>query len=225
MSFKDEIEARGITRLCHFTRSQKAIHILSSEAGIKAVDFLEKDVYDVNDPHRFDGRKDFVNCSIQYPNHWYWRRVKDNDSLFREWVILFINPRILLLESTEFCAVNASTANGAYIKKGYQAFQELYSDPVNIRTARYRTRQMLSCCPTDDQAEVLVYKNISRKDIIGVAVKDEDQARKESIRWYYSLSGIPKLDIFIVPDLYTGEWSSKIRQGITPVEYKYEGGV
>lgn len=224
MLSKKAIEDREITRLCHFTRSQKAVHILSSEAGIKAVDFLEKDIYDVNDHFRYDGRKDFVNCSIQYPNHWYWKKIKDQDPLFREWVVLLIYPEVLLLESTEFCAINASTANGAYIKKGYKAFQELYSNPLNI-TMRPRTEQMLPCCPTDDQAEVLVYKNISRKDIIGVAVKDEDQAKKESVRWYYNLSEIPKLDIFIAPDMYNGSWSSKVRQGKIPLEYKYKGGV
>lgn len=37
---KKEIQDRKITRLCHFTRSQKALHILGSEEGIKAVDFF-----------------------------------------------------------------------------------------------------------------------------------------------------------------------------------------
>ena len=37
--FEKEINDRKITRLCHITRSQKALHILSSEDGIKAVDF------------------------------------------------------------------------------------------------------------------------------------------------------------------------------------------
>ncbi|NMA69351.1 MAG: hypothetical protein GX958_08030 [Desulfitobacterium sp.] len=73
MEFKKEIETRGITRLCHFTRSQKDVHILTSETGIKAVDFIEKDIYDVNDPLRLDGKKSYVNCSIQYPNYWYWK--------------------------------------------------------------------------------------------------------------------------------------------------------
>ncbi len=224
--FKEEIKDRGITRLCHFTRSNKALHILSSEAGIKAVDFLEKDIYDANDTNRLDGKTDYVNCSIQYPNHWYWRRVMDKDPLFKDWVILLINPAILLLDTTEFCITNAATGRGAYIKEGYSAFQELFQNTVRAKYERYRTVKMLPCSPTDDQAEVLVYKNISRKDIIGIVVKDEAQAERESIRLYYNLEskGIPKIDIIIVPDLFNGQWSDKIRDGITPLEYKYIGG-
>lgn len=217
---RKEIQDRKITRLCHFTRSQKALHILGSEDGIKAVDFLDKSIYDANDTLRLDGRRQFVNCSIQYPNHWYWNKVKDKEPLFRDWVILLINPEIILLDSTEFCACNAATAYGAYIKKGYGAFKELYDNTVR---GRARTYSMLPCCPTDDQAEVLVYKNISRKDIVGVIVKDEDQAESESIRWS-CLGNIPKLDITIAPDLFNGQWSSKVRQGIIPSEFKYQGG-
>lgn len=215
--FIDKIKERKITRLCHFTRSQKAVHILSSEAGIKAVDFIEKDIYDANDLLRLDGRTDYVNCSIQYPNHWYWNKIKNEDPLFRDWVILLINPAILLLDTTEFCSVNAATARGAYIKKGFNAFEELFNITI---VGRKRTATMLSCCPTDDQAEVLVYKNISRKDIIGVIVKDKDQAERESIRWYDCLKNIPKLEIIIAPDCFNGQWSNKVRKGIVPLEYK-----
>jgi len=218
--FRKEIIERKITRLCHITRSQKALHILTSEDGIQAVDFLDKSIYDANDDLRLDGRTDFVNCSIQYPNHWYWNKVKDKDPLFRNWVILLINPEIILLDTTEFCAFNAAAGKGAYIKKGYGAFKELFNNSVR---GRNRTANMLSCCPTDDQAEVLVYKNISRKDIIGVVVKDEDQAESESIKWFYNLN-VPKLDIIIAPDLFNGQWSNKVRQGTRPLEYKYQGG-
>jgi hypothetical protein len=224
MVFKTEIKNRGITRLCHLTRSQKAVHILTSETGIKAVDFLEKDIYDVNDPQRLDGKKDFVNCSIQYPNHWYWRKVKDKDPLFKEWVILFINPELLLLDTTEFCAVNAATDYGAHIKKGYGAFQGLYSNTLNIKRLRHRTDLMLPCCPTDDQAEVLIYKNISRHDIIGAAVPSEEQAKEEYVRWYYNLKDVPPLGIVIAPDLFNGDWSKKVRRGMAPLEFRYEGG-
>ncbi|HFJ9275116.1 TPA: DarT ssDNA thymidine ADP-ribosyltransferase family protein [Bacillus cereus] len=216
---RQEYQKRNITRLCHITRSQKAVHILSSEDGIQAVEFLDKSLYDANDELRLDGRKDFINCSIQYPNHWYWKRVKDKDPLFREWVILLINPEILTLDTTEFCPVNAATKRGAYINSGYSGFKELFNERVNYRS---RPSQMLHCCPTDDQAEVLVYKNISRKDIIGVVVLNEDQGAGESVRW--EMLNIPKFDISIAPDLFDGEWSTKVRKGIRPIEYNYQGG-
>jgi len=215
---KNAIIKMNITRLCHFTSSRKALHILSSEAGIKAVDFIEESLYDANDPLRLDGRLQHINCSLEYPNHWYWNKVKNKEPLFQDWIILLINPELLELESTEFCPVNAAKGNGVYISKGYNAFLNLFATAINGRT-RYRT--MLSCCPTDDQAEVLIYRNISRRDIFGVVVKDEDQAEKEIIRW--EQSGIPRFDIIIAPDLFNGEWSRKVRQGIRPQEFKYGG--
>lgn len=219
-----EIRDRKITRLCHFTRSSKALHILSSETGLVAVDFLEKDIYDANDELRMDGRTDCINCSIQYPNYWYFKRVKDKVQLFPEWVVLFINPELLLLDSTEFCFTNAAYSRGAYIKKGTDAFRGMFADRVNGKWSRSRTDKMLPCCPTDDQAEALIYKNISRKDIIGVAVPNEEQAEKERIRWYDILKTIPKFDISIAPDLFDGALSDKVRKGIAPREYKFGGG-
>lgn len=221
--FNKEINERGITRLCHFTRSDSALKILGSEDGIKAVDFLDKDVYDSNDLYRLDGRTDCVNCSIQYPNHWYWKKIKNKNPLFNEWVILSINPAILLLDTTEFCAVNAATGRGAYIKKGYNSFKELFQPVVH---GRRRDCIMLPCCPTDDQAEVLVYKNISRKDIIEVIVQDREQAEKMNIRLYYNLESknIPKFNFIIAPDLFDGSWSQKVRRGIKPEEVRYLEG-
>ena len=220
---ENEIRNRKITRLCHFTRSSKALHILSSESGVLAVDFIEKDIYDANDELRMDGRTDCVNCSVQYPNYWYFKNVKDKFPLFTEWVILFVNPGLLLLDTTEFCVTNAAYKKGALISKGYEAFRAIFSNQVFGKYPRYRTDAMLTCCPTDDQAEVLIYKNISRQDIIGVAVPNEDQARRERLRWYGLLKNIPEIPIIIAPHLFTNICSEKIRNGISPLEYIFNG--
>jgi len=97
----------------------------------------------------------------------------------------------------------------------------MFASKVNGKWLISREIDMLPCCPTDDQAEVLVYKNISRKDIIGVAVPDEEQAKKEKIRWYEILKNIPQIDIIIAPDFFDGAWSNKVRKGIVPQEYKW----
>jgi hypothetical protein len=222
--FKKEIKDRKITRLCHLTKSSKALHILRSASGILATDFIQEDVYDANDESRLDGKTDFVNCSIQYPNYWYWRKVKNKDPLFKEWIIIFIKPSILLKETTEFCFTNAAYHKGRHIKRGYESFKELFSDTVCGKRVFKRTPNMLSCCPTDDQAEVLVYNNVPLNDIIGIAVKDENQAEREYRRWYKNLNDIPKIDIILAPDLFNGAWSQKVREGIRPKEMVYQGG-
>ncbi len=217
---EQEIKDRGIIRLCHFTRSSKALHILGSESGVIAVDFLDESIYDANDKLRLDGKREYINCSVQYPNYWYFKNVKDKEPLFKDWVVLFIKPEIILLDSTEFCFTNAAFRSGAYIEKGAEAFKGMFAHSVNGKWPRTRTEKMLPCCPTDDQAEVLVYKNISRKDIIGVAVETKEQAHREKTRWS-CLKNIPEIDIIIAPDLFSSSCSEKIRNGIIPQEDKF----
>ena len=221
-NIEKEYKSRNITRLCHFTRSKVALHILQSEEGIKAVDFLSEDICEKNDYERYDGRTDCVNCSIQYPNYWYYNRIKDKDPLFRDWVVLLIKPEILVLDTTRFCFTNAAYRSGRYIKGGVDAFNDLFAQQVYGKYARNRTRNMLPCCPTDDQAEVLVYKNISRSDIIGVAVKDEEQAHREKVRWKVGLNGFD-IKVIIAPDMFNGSYSMKVRNGQVPIEYEYKG--
>lgn len=75
----EEIKKRNITRLCHFVHTNILLHILNNNEGVKAVDFIKQDVLIQNDKQRLDGKTDYINCSVQYPNWWYLRRVKDNN--------------------------------------------------------------------------------------------------------------------------------------------------
>lgn len=52
-----EIKKRNITRLCHFVHTNKLLHILSSEEGIKAVDFIDEDILVQNDTDRYDEKQ------------------------------------------------------------------------------------------------------------------------------------------------------------------------
>lgn len=166
ISLKELVQQKGITRLCHFTKSKSFIHIMSSEIGIRANTFFdeEEELLNKNDEFRFDGREDFVCCSIEYPNSWFLNKLieRDRDKFFREWVILFINPDLILDESTYFCPVNAATQRGLLIEKGFTAFSNLFAQSVHSRN---RNPNMLPYCPTDGQAEVLIYKNICRMNI------------------------------------------------------------
>ena len=87
----EESKKRNITRLCHFVHTNILLHILNNNEGVKAVDFIKQDVLIQNDKQRMDGKTDYINCSVQYPNWWYLRRVKDNNPIFSDWAILFID--------------------------------------------------------------------------------------------------------------------------------------
>lgn len=197
-------------------RNSKEIHILNNNEGVKAVDFIKQDVLIQNDKQRMDGKTDYINCSVQYPNWWYLRRVKDNNPIFSDWAILFIDPIVATIETTQFCKVNAATRYGAYICKGAEAFRELFSANVGRQN---RTKDMLQNAPTDDQAEVLVYENIPVSMIKGIAFENEEIARQKIVEW--KVMGFPKIDVFISPELFDVSTSGKIRRGEEPLVKPY----
>lgn len=87
-----------------------------------------------------------------------------------------------------------------------------------------RTPQMLPCCPTDGQAEVLVYRNIYRSDILAIAVSNLEQARRERIRLSF-ISEVPKdIPIIIAPSLFDVSWNAMVRSGKIPSETIYVEG-
>ncbi|MCY9658489.1 DarT ssDNA thymidine ADP-ribosyltransferase family protein [Paenibacillus chondroitinus] len=220
---KQLLEQKGITRLCHFTKSNKLPHILSKESGIVANTELDDQIelLSKNDPLRLDGKEDYVCCTVQYPNTWYLRNIKNNDPLFTEWVIILINPYLVTNDTTLFCHRNAAAGRGVYIKEGYEGFSGMFNQTVQGQRPMNRTQRMLSCCATDDQAEVLIYKNVSRSDILGLVVPNEEQARKEKARLKF-IKGVPDdLTFIIAPDLFEVSWSAMVRNGQVPSEILY----
>lgn len=227
VKINQEATARGITRLCHFTQSRKLAHIICNPRGIIATAELREvapDLLDVTDNERLDGYPDHISCSIEFPNTWYLKKIKDQDPLFKEWVVLFLKPSHLYKDDTLFCCRNASSQRGRLVRGGYAGFQSLFQQEITgARNQIFkRTTEMLSCCPTDDQAEVLVSGNVPREDIIGVGVCSEGQAERENVRLCLLQDAIP-LKWIVVPQIFTTEWSGLVRSGRRPVERPYYG--
>ena len=63
-----------------------------------------------------------------------------------------------------------------HILKGYEGFLEIFAHTVDEFS---RNENMFNNIPTNDRAEVLVYSNIPRKFITGVAFKDESIAKQK----------------------------------------------
>lgn len=217
MSSYDILNARGVTRLCHFTKLQSLTHIITSEEGILASNSIRQDIKNVTDTARYDGELDFVCCSVQYPNSWFLRKAKQNnsDEIFAEWVVIYIDLRILQYKTAKFCPCNASTARGRYINEDMRKIESIFNYSTRNRV---RTIKMLSCCPTDDQAEILIEYNIPRESIIGIATGNEDSAKRVyAMLKMYDLEFIP---VYIAPDVLTTEWSNMIREGRYPKEIR-----
>jgi hypothetical protein len=206
-TIKQEVESRGITRLCHFTPSRNLVHILTGTTGILATKKLQTDersVFTPTDLQRLDRHENYICCSIEYPNAWYFDQAKSKDELFKDWVILFINPKYLWLPGTRFCPRNAASGSGNLVAEGKEAFLSMFNQSVPGAYNRTFTRSNthLACCPTDNQAEVLIPDTISMGDIFSIAVKTKTQATNEAAR--LSLLGVPedRFNFIIAPTLF-----------------------
>jgi len=203
---------REITRLCHFTPSRKLSHIASGQVGILSSEHLEefeRNIFDPTDLERFDNHKECVCCSIEYPNVWYFDKAREN-SKFKD---LFGD-----------CSVNAAKGHGYYISEGYRTFEALFAEhPTGSKETRQANH--LDCCPTDDQAEILVPDRIKIEDIVAVGVRDEKQAKNEAVRLKYAqIIPIP-FKFIIAPHFYKKRLlSRRIREGVRPKEKLFRGG-
>ena len=216
---------RGITRLCHFTPSRNLGHIAHDPRGILASRHLDNDeraVFNPTDRERLDGHPDHVCCSIQYPNAWYFRRARDKEQLFQDWVVLLINAHYLWDVGAKFCPRNAAAEHGGLVREGVAAFEALFAKTVDGSNTYSRGSCHPAFLPTDQQAEVLVPDRIQRRDVIGIAVRNTSQAKREVARLKILDGTSPS--ILIVPEFYDPNVLNNLLQtGEVPVECKYEG--
>ena len=225
-SIQASARRRGIMRLCHFTPSRNLGHIANDPHGILASQHLEQDektVFNPTDSKRLDGYPDHVCCSIQYPNAWYFRTVRGQERLFPDWVVLLIEAHYLWHTGTKFCPRNAAAQHGRLIGEGAEAFEALFADAVEGQRPLKRGPHHPLFLPTDEQAEVLIPDRIQRQDVIGIAVRDDMQARREVSR--LKLLGQNPPSIVIVPEFFDPHALSHIlRAGGIPAEREYRGG-
>ena len=178
---------KGITRLCHFTKSSNLPYILGTgdeEAnGIisnKAIRDSECKFLKLNDIHRYDNRPELICLSVEYPNFFFFEKSieKEKESLLNDWVVLLISPNIIN-EDTYFCPVNAAKNKGYHIGQGSQKFMELFDTEV---LGFKRSPLMLPNTPTNNQAEVLSLDMIPKDKIIGLVFSSLKQAKDEVLR-------------------------------------------
>ena len=223
-------DRRGISRLCHLTPFRNLVHIATGN-GLLSSQHLkgeERQVFNEQDPLRLDRHSDYISCSIEYPNAWYLRSRQRNltgeDRNFPDWVCLTIKPEHLWADTTLLCPRNAASAGGELIGGGIEAFNSMYE--ARVRGARgmvFSRHQLPAACPTDEQAEVLVYRHIPLPDILNVIVVDEAQAGKT----YVALSQVDaRLDLSrlrICPEFFNpGRLSALLRSGSRPNETNWD---
>lgn len=217
MNAYDILTDRGVTRLCHFTKFQSLTHIIHSPDGILASESIRQDTKNVTDTVRYDGELDYVCCSVQYPNSWFLKNAmqKNTDKIFKDWVVLYLDLSILKYKRAKFCPCNASKAYGAHIEGRMENIDSIFE--ASVPTFSYpRSPEMLASCPTDGQAEILIKDNIPREYIIGIAVGNEEVAKR--IYGMLKMYGIEQIPLYIAPDVVTPNWSNMIKNGRRPSE-------
>lgn len=220
-----ECVSRGIARICHFTQSRNLAHIFDDPLGLCSTRTLQE--YDLphnpTDTERFDGRDDLICCSIEYPNTYYFAKVRERDPLFRDWVVLFIEPSYLWHPETRFCPCNAARSCGGYIQAGIEGFSSLYTErSPGITFPRPRTH--LPAAPTDIQAEVLLMDPIPLDSITAIAVQTVEQAQREICRMHLQALSFDK-PIYIAPDFFDKTSLPRmIQRGVRATETLYENG-
>ncbi|MHB1758239.1 MAG: DarT ssDNA thymidine ADP-ribosyltransferase family protein [Leptospirillum sp.] len=221
---QQEYLSRKITRICHFTQSRNLAHIFGDSLGLCSKRTLQQHdmPHNPTDPNRFDGKEDLICCSIEYPNTYYFANVRKQDHLFKDWVVLMIEPSYLWHPGTCFCPCNAARDLGSHIKTGIDGFLSLYADTSpGITFSRHRNH--LPAAPTDIQAEVLLKDPIPLNSITSIAVHTEEQAHREICR--LDLQGIIiDKPIYIAPDFFNTSLSRLIQSGDRATETLYENG-
>ncbi len=219
-----EVLKRGIARLCHFTPSRNLVHIASGMTDILSTKKLKEDersLFTQTDLLRLDGHEDHIACSIEFPNAWYLDKARSNEVLFLDWVVIMIIPKYLWARGTRFSPRNAASNRGRGISEGEAAFLAMFAESIRGAYGRTYARSPghLLCCPTDEQAEVLIPDRISMNDILGVAVSGETQARNEVARLRIARVPENRFQFIIAPILFDKRrLSTCIRSGRRPPE-------
>jgi hypothetical protein len=217
VSAYDILAARGVTRLCHFTKFQSLTHIITSDEGILASSSIRQDTKNVTDKERYDNELDYVCCSVQYPNSWFLKRAMQNntDKLFKDWVVLYIDLNILNYKLSKFCQCNASKSCGAFINDNIEEVELIFK--TSLPTFSYpRSQKMLNSCPTDGQAEIMIKDSIPSEYFIGIATGNEDVAAR--VYAMFKVYGVEQIPIYIAPDVITPKWSKMVKDGRRPNE-------
>lgn len=181
---EDSVKKRNIDYLWHFTRLENVHSILANGLMPRADLEAANSTATYNDAYRADGQKS-ANClSIGHPNYkMFYRLRQENPGV--EWVVVGVKPDVLWLKDCAFCMENAASGNVTCIpidqRRGVDAFEMLF-DPVEGTPTRLALN-LPDYCPTNPQAEVLVFDTIAINDIVGIAVPNK--ARETELRAQY----------------------------------------
>ena len=176
---KNHIFKKGINNLYHFTNVENLKSIIQNGIIPRATLINEGIKSCYNDNNRYDNCLDAVCMSIEFPNYRMFYKIRCANPTAK-WVVLGVNPSVLYECKCAFCWTNASDSSMYHqtiaARSGEDAFLRLFEDSVG-----YPSRKNLDIppqYPTNPQAEVLVFENVSSGYIKDVIFNDTITAEK-----------------------------------------------
>lgn len=167
--FKDLITREKITKLYHFTDKDNLKSIRDNK-GLFSWKSCEKNKIEILKPGGDDlsrnldsyrGLEDYVRLSYNHDHPMMYRALKDRRILNP--VILEINPDVMLLETTQFSDMNA-TSNNCNVGSTFQDLKK-----VNFSITKKRNYfELADHQKPYYQAEILVYSHIPLKYILNI---------------------------------------------------------
>lgn len=164
IAIKTIIDNRQIKYLVHFTNVENLRSIM--QKGLVTRYNLEMNGHDFhyNDSLRLDSVANSISLSVTFPN-WKMLYKYRQECPQKDWIILLLDPTVLLEKNCFFCKHNAADKRISRINrellKGARAFEGMFEGDVNEPYS-------LPVSPNftfDPQAEVLVLENINLKYI------------------------------------------------------------
>jgi hypothetical protein len=149
--FINWLEARGISRLVHFTALENVPNIL--KYGLIPREYLQLEVVQLalgglfSDDQRLDGLPHYNCLSISSPNYRMFSRKRDKKDY--RWAVLELNPKVISHLYCLFSPTNAASANSK-LEDGVSGAERLFD-----HQALRNDLGLLAFETTDPQAETL----------------------------------------------------------------------
>ncbi len=172
------LQRRKIKKLIHFTAIENLENIF--QFGILPILTLkEKNIpYRYNDETRFDGKRDCICLSVEYPNHKMFYKYRQNPE--NQYAVVVLNAESILLNDCTkyYCETNAANR---HIREKLlrlttpECLENMFQPEISIATnsndkiSLYKRKESdPDFITTDPQAEILIEGKIETKDIMEI---------------------------------------------------------
>jgi len=148
------VKSRGILNLFHFTNVVNLNRIFFE--GLRSRSYLDQagTGFQYNDEHRFDNRRDYISLSIEHPNSRMFSKYRHEEQS-ANWAVIVIDASVLWKKHCLFCKTNAACTSMSCLSENDLSSANALAS-MFVDDGSRDSRRLMSCDPTDDQAEVLV---------------------------------------------------------------------